>query len=229
MPEAPEKLSGSATAEVTGSRRLRVCELALVVAFGYLLSAIGSVYDWWTGDIPTLERGWLVELEGLVSSVLEISLLAYVLYRQGRNLRSIGLTAKLSDVGWAILVMVFAQMIQLPIAGAIAGLPDPPAPQMPSHPLYLLALVPAVASEELIVRAFLMTEVAALTGSMALAVFASVSFSTLYHLYQGLPAALMHAGTFFVFAAFYASTRRVTPLIVAHSLHNLWVFILQSR
>jgi hypothetical protein len=51
-------------------------------------------------------------------------------------------------------------------------------------------------------------------------VLVSVGFQTLYHTYQGTPAALMAAGTFFVSAAFYANMRRITPVILAHSLHN---------
>ena len=68
-----------------------------------------------------------------------------------------------------------------------------------------------------------MTEVAELTGRMGIAVFVSVGFQTLYHLYQGTPMALVNAGAFFVSAVFYASTRRITPVIVAHALHNFWV------
>jgi membrane protease YdiL (CAAX protease family) len=30
----------------------------------------------------------------------------------------------------------------------------------------------------------------------------------------------MAAGSFFVSAVFYANTRRITPVILAHSLHN---------
>lgn len=86
------------------------------------------------------------------------------------------------------------------------------------------SIVPGAAREELIVRAYLMTEVADLTGHMGLAVLASVGFQTLCHLYQGTSAALANAGAFFVAAVFYASTRRATPLIVAHALHNFWAF-----
>jgi len=81
--------------------------------------------------------------------------------------------------------------------------------------------------EELIVRAFLISEVAELSGSMPFAVFVSVAFQTSYHLYQGTPAALVAAGTFFVSSVFYASTRRITPVILVHTLYNFRVLYLR--
>lgn len=100
-----------------------------------------------------------------------------------------------------------------------------PENPVPRHIGWLtwLSVVPGAAAEELIVRAYLMTEVAELTGRMWIAVLASVGFQTLYHLYQGTPYALVSAGSFFVAALFYANTRRATPLILAHAWHNFWV------
>jgi membrane protease YdiL (CAAX protease family) len=89
-----------------------------------------------------------------------------------------------------------------------------------------LSVVPSAAMEELIVRAYLMTEVAALSGSMGLAVTVSVGFQCFYHLYQGVPAALYHVGTFFAYAVFYAYTRRATPVVLAHALEN---FLIMAR
>lgn len=208
-----------------GPRRLRVFELALVVATGFLLSTFWALESLWTGE-PLPAETWVTGVERTIDAALGIALLGYVLYRQGRSLGSLGLTAKLSDVGWALLIMFFTRLIQMPIGLAMA--PFDPTPSPVAEPGWLVAVIPSAAKEELIVRAFLMTEVAALTGSMGVAVVASVVVQTLYHLYWGVPAALVCAGGFFVSSVFYANTRRITPVIVAHALYNFWVFAVQT-
>jgi membrane protease YdiL (CAAX protease family) len=75
--------------------------------------------------------------------------------------------------------------------------------------------------EELIVRAYLMTEVRALTGSATLAAAISVALQTTYHLYYGWEGALSLAFQFLVFAIYYAKTRKATPVIVAHGAFDL--------
>jgi len=75
--------------------------------------------------------------------------------------------------------------------------------------------------EELIVRAYAMTEVLGLTGSGALAVLVSVGVQTFYHLYQGIPLALAHGATFSVFSLYYLKTRRIAPVVLAHLYRDL--------
>lgn len=70
--------------------------------------------------------------------------------------------------------------------------------------------------EELIVRGFLITEVEHFYGSTALAIFVSVVLQSFYHLYQGLPAALVHASTFLLFSIYFVRNRRILPVVVAH-------------
>ena len=79
--------------------------------------------------------------------------------------------------------------------------------------------------EELIVRAYLMTEISELTGSTLLAVMISVLVQTSYHLYYGLMGALSVAFIFLVFAIYYARSKRALPIVVAHELFDLIGFI----
>jgi hypothetical protein len=62
-------------------------------------------------------------------------------------------------------------------------------------------------SEELIVRAFLMTGVLCLTNKTWLTVVISVSVQISYPFYQGVPLGLSHILTFRAFALFYATSR----------------------
>jgi membrane protease YdiL (CAAX protease family) len=71
--------------------------------------------------------------------------------------------------------------------------------------------------EELIVRAYVMTEVGRLAKSSAIAVLISVLLQTSYHLYYGWYGAVSLAFMFLVFAVYYSRTRDVFPVIVAHA------------
>ncbi|HEY0511771.1 MAG TPA: CPBP family intramembrane glutamic endopeptidase [Thermoanaerobaculia bacterium] len=228
VPSIPHEETAEAAVAVATpeARRLRLCELALVVGVAFLTPTLSSLVHWWSGAAPTPDRG-LDGLYRILRAALSISVLAYVLYRQGRSLRTIGLTAQASDVPWALAVTFCAKLV----AGGLLTLfvayqvALPKGASLAAEPTLLkwLAVLPSAAMEELIVRAYLMTEVAALSGSMALAVIVSVSFQCFYHLYQGLPAALYHAATFFAYAVFYASTRRATPVVLAHALENFLI------
>jgi len=201
-------------------RRLRICELLLVVGVGYLWSTVASLVDWSTG-LHAPYWGVLSDVSRIVHAVLAISVLAYVLNRQGRDFRSIGLTARLSDIPLTLLLWFISSIFER-IAALVIYSFVPPHPYVRT-PFHWSAVLPSAATEELIVRAFLITEVAEIWNSVPLAVFVSVAFQAVYHLYQGTPAALTSAGLFFVYAVFYATTRRITPVILAHAWMNFWI------
>ncbi|HEY1502337.1 MAG TPA: CPBP family intramembrane glutamic endopeptidase [Acidobacteriaceae bacterium] len=74
--------------------------------------------------------------------------------------------------------------------------------------------------EELIVRGFLMTELSALTG-VRTAVIASTLVQVSYHLYQGWMNATAVGVIFLIFSIYYARTRRLLPIIIAHTLQDV--------
>lgn len=76
--------------------------------------------------------------------------------------------------------------------------------------------------EELIVRAYLMTEVIELTGSQLLAILASVVVQSSYHLYYGWAGAIAISFQFLVFAIYYARARQALPIIVAHGFFDIF-------
>jgi membrane protease YdiL (CAAX protease family) len=219
VPEASEEARAEPE-RAPEPRRLRLLELALVVGVGFLVSTVSSLHHWWTNASPTPWTAFY-SLVGILDAALAISVLAYVLHRQGRSLRTIGLDFRWTDILWAVVIVFFDRLMTTAVFRDLAGFAAPKSyPIGYSGLMVWLAVIPMAAKEELIVRAYLMTEVAGLTGKWGVAVVASVGFQALYHLYQGAPAALMDAGTFFVSAVYYASTRRITPVILAHSLHN---------
>ncbi len=79
--------------------------------------------------------------------------------------------------------------------------------------------------EELIVRAYLMTEISELTGSSTLAVCMSVAVQFSYHLYYGPAQAISLSFMFLVFALYYARARRALPIILGHGFFDIWALI----
>ncbi len=75
--------------------------------------------------------------------------------------------------------------------------------------------------EELIARAFAISEIRALGGSRALAVAISVGLQTSYHFYQGVPYALTIGVLFLVYSLFYIRSGRLVPVIIAHMWTDL--------
>ncbi|MGA2301686.1 MAG: CPBP family intramembrane glutamic endopeptidase [Candidatus Acidiferrum sp.] len=79
--------------------------------------------------------------------------------------------------------------------------------------------------EELIVRAYLMTEVIELTGSSTLAVALSVVVQFSYHLYYGWAGAISLSFFNLALALYYARSRCALPVIVAHGFLDFYALI----
>lgn len=83
--------------------------------------------------------------------------------------------------------------------------------------------------EELLVRAFLVTEIEAIYRSTASAVFVSVTLQTSYHLYQGLPAMLSHTPVFLLFSLYFVRTCRILPVMLAHMFMDVYALAFYFR
>jgi membrane protease YdiL (CAAX protease family) len=79
--------------------------------------------------------------------------------------------------------------------------------------------------EELIVRAYLMTEVFDLTRSSLLAVVVSVIVQFSYHLYYGWSGAISVSFLFLAFSLYFVRSRRALPIVVAHGIFDLIALI----
>ncbi len=75
--------------------------------------------------------------------------------------------------------------------------------------------------EELIVRAYLMTQLRKLGCNVVTAIAASVLVQISYHFYQGTWAALSNIGTFLVLSIYYAKTHRILAPILVHLVFDL--------
>ena len=92
-------------------------------------------------------------------------------------------------------------------------------------PVLLLAALQNALLEEVIVVGYLMERLRELRWSAPAIVVASALLRGSYHLYQGWGAFVGNAIMGLVFAEYYRRKRRVMPLVVAHTIMDMVVFV----
>jgi membrane protease YdiL (CAAX protease family) len=239
MPEENSVVQEAMPAEappplVADDKRLRWFELALVllVAFsGYILSSLSILNG---GTAAETHQKISTYAIGTVHEVISLLLLGYVLSRRKLRLRDLGMRWSLRSFvsGLPVTSVAFLSyclgysIIRFVAAAFSLSTTDPhtfhhPYPSWAAIPFFFLNPF----FEELIVRGYLMTEVRELTGSTLPAILLSVAVQTSYHLYYGWTGALSLGFEFLVFSIYYARTRRLAPVIVAHELFDLYGFV----
>jgi membrane protease YdiL (CAAX protease family) len=225
--------SGAQPEASSRAARQRWFELCLVLLVACGTAFLNALYILKNGPnaVPhmTYDR-WLV---GIVQEVTALLLLGCVLSRRSLRFKDLGLRWSLGDVGVGLLVTgssFAAYLVGLTVVHlfhyAMYGIParGPSGSDFFAHPS--VAAIPFSLLnpffEELIVRAYLMTEVLDLTGSSTLAVALSVAVQFSYHLYYGWAGAISLSFQFLIFALYYARSRRALPIIVAHGFFDIY-------
>lgn len=228
-----EIVPAGGSAVQTDEARKRWFELGLVLLVacgGSLVNALYVLkYGPAAGPLMIASR-WMY---GTVQETSALLLLGYVLSRRGLRMRDIGLRWTLRDVGAGLLLAglsfavyllssAFIQLFHHWIYGTLAASPDGKGlfarPSVAGIPFFLLNPF----FEELIVRAYLMSEIIELSGSSKLAVATSVLVPSSYHLYYGWIGAFSLSFQFLVFAIYYVRSRRALPIIIAHGVFDIY-------
>jgi hypothetical protein len=230
-------LAGPPPGAAAAERRLRARDFAVVllVAFGGPIG--GALWVLWFG-YPKV--GAEVVAGGIFRTTLTevgtLVLLWHLLARQGRALRDLGLRFSWKDLPLTCVLVVASYLVYAGCWMALSFLVlritgHPVAVQESWRQVYVgmsrssfwswIFVLVNPWCEELIVRAFIITEVEALTGSAAAAVLLSVGVQTLYHVYYGVPLALSLAGIFLLDSLVYLRWRRITPIALAHLVFDV--------
>lgn len=211
-------------------QRTRQLWLYGVLAIGFLMPVVVSVgVVLGRFHLHPATQGRL--LFKIIYQVVGLLSMYFALRYQGRGLKDIGLflEPRLLEIGRAF-ALFFGVMFLWQVAYVALGQFAPWLQRLAYHKTFDSAVLFGTGvgflsilftllnpfHEELLVRAYLITEVEGLCRSTTLAVILSVTLQTSYHLYQGLPAALLHIPTFLVFSIYYVRTRRILPVILAH-------------
>lgn len=224
------------------SQSLRWAELVLVLFVAFAVSVAVSIYTVFTGvNLYGSNPSSALNFTGVIQEVAALSVLFYILFRQKRSSRDLGFSFNWKDLPLSVglfFMALFAEVIVWQLLfyayGRATGQNLNATPKnvefiASSFTIWTLVLVIVNPFfEELIVRAYLISEVQSLTGSAVVAVVLSVVLQSVYHLYQGLTSVVLYAALFAVFSIYYVKTRRIVPIILAHfyfdfiSVANYW-------
>jgi membrane protease YdiL (CAAX protease family) len=222
------------------SRNKRVLALMVVMLIAFGWPMVNSTLHFLNNRLANAEsarppgstdRYYMI---AVVFYLVVLGLLAWVLRRQRRPWRELGWAVNWKDVPIAIVLTIvsylglyftailmfygyyFATHRPLDIAAKNIG-----ALGISFSAVMIGFAIVNAFYEELLARAYLMTEVTFVTGSRTVAVFVSAGFQAAYHLYQGLPSALMIFAVFLTYSIFFARWKRIFPIILAHMLMDL--------
>jgi membrane protease YdiL (CAAX protease family) len=218
--------------------KIRLSDLAVVLIITILPHLLVSTYVMMTGwSTDTFSAHGFNYFYGAFVDGTAILLLVYILHIRGRSLRDLGWTRGWLDLVFGLALAIGAYMFYAFLLGDIRMLFPRSSDQIVnakntefldigfSWSLLLLLLVNPFL-EELIIRGYLMTELRAITGSKWWAIGASVLLQTSCHFYQGVGHAFLLGVIFLIFAIFYAETRRLTPVVIAHLFMDLSILVL---
>lgn len=217
---------------IADSKRYRWFEVSLVLLIacgGGFLNSLFLLRNG-RGTLPYVQDSrWTIAIFQELTGLL---LLGYVLSRRRMRFRNLGLRWSLGDLGYGLVVAIAAYLAyavgyffvhSLHRALFSAGPSGVTAREMFGHPsimaVPLFLLNPFF--EELIVRAYPMTEVRGLTGSWTLSAAMSIAVQFSYHLHYGWEGAIALSFQFLVFSIYYARTQRATPIVVAHGIFDI--------
>ena len=175
-----------------------------------------------------------LQLVSLTSGVAPVFLACYLLARSGDGLRAIGidrsqpwrdfgrgaaLAALIGGCGLGLYFAAYKSGIALNIVAE--SLPD----IWWRIPILLLSALQNGLLEEVLVTGYLLTRLEKLGVRPAVAVAISATLRGSYHLYQGLGGFAGNAIMGVIFATLFLRWRRVTPMIIAHTLIDAVAFV----
>jgi membrane protease YdiL (CAAX protease family) len=175
------------------------------------------------------------QLLSIVFAAIPVALALYLLSEPGRSvLRRIGLTAARPwrDLGWGVAL---AASIGIPglafyaVGRALGITVQVQASALNANwwtiPVLVLSALQNGLLEEVVAVAYLSERLRQLSWRGPAIVVASALLRGSYHLYQGWGPFIGNAVMGVVFAEYYRRTRRVAPLVVAHFLMDMVVFV----
>ncbi len=224
---------------VDNTKTWRSIELLLVLCVAFLPSVIISIMLYagnQTDPSKAISANYFII--GTIRKLIAIGVLAYILFRQGRNFEQIGFSFSWKDIPVSILLFSIACIVYLAwdfvnfsgyyfITGRELDL-------SPKNVTFIRTNITAWSLlfcfvnpfyEELIARAYMMSEIEYLTRKKSLAVILSVGLQTSYHLYQGFYPAWLLVPLFLIVSLYYVKWRRITPVILVHLYYDFFALI----
>jgi membrane protease YdiL (CAAX protease family) len=225
------------------SKTYRALELYLIIGVAFAAPIFVGVYSLFShSSSQGPQVSGVLVFYGLIYEVMALAVVAYVLSRQGRSAKQLGISFSWKDLPVSFLLVIVSYLgfylgYLMVFYGYYAltgrGLSQPAKTQtylnagVTIGTVFFVILNPLY--EELIVRAYIISEVKYLTNSSILAVLVSVAVQALYHLYQGVPATIALSAMFLVFSIYYVRYKRIVPVILAHLYFDVLALLFYAR
>ncbi len=225
------------------SKTYRALELYLVIGVAFAAPIFVAIYSLFFGSLAQNSQvsGALV-FYGLIYELLALAVMAYVLSRQEQSLKQIGFSFSWKDIPISLLLIVMSYVAfyicylaifygYYFIVGRVLTQPAKTQTYFDAGITIstILFVIFNPIYEELIARAYIISEVKYLTGSGILAVLVSVAVQVLYHLYQGVPSAIALGAMFLVLSIYYIKYKRIVPVILAHLYFDLFALLVYAH
>jgi membrane protease YdiL (CAAX protease family) len=174
------------------------------------------------------------QLVAIAVSLAPVWLVVHLLRRSGEGVGAIGLTwdqpARDIKRGLAFFAVVGLGGLAFYFGAVALGVnrfvvPVPPLGHWWTVPILVLNAAQAALLEEVIVLGYLITRLRQLAWSPFAAVAASALLRGSYHLYQGFGGFVGNLIMGAIFGLIYLKWKRVTPLIIAHTLLDIGSFV----
>ncbi|WP_344771227.1 CPBP family intramembrane glutamic endopeptidase [Aeromicrobium panaciterrae] len=186
------------------------------------------------------DREWLdftLQVLGIGFALVPVALALYLLSLdpdQASPLRRLGITGdhRGRDVLWGagLAAAIGLPGLGLYAAGRALGItaeviPSPVDQYWWTVPVLILSALQNAILEEVVVVGFVMTRLRQMRWNVWSTIVTSALIRGSYHLYQGFGQAFGNVVMGLVFGYFYTRTKRVLPLIVAHTIMDVVVFV----
>ena len=185
------------------------------------------------------DQGWLdltLQLLSIFFALVPVALALYLLSldAEGPVRRRLGLDRSRPGrdlaVGAGLAAVIGLPGLGLYFAGRALGItadivPAPDVTHWWTVPVLVLSALQNAVLEEVVVVGFLMTRLQQLRWGPAAVLVTSALVRGSYHLYQGFGQALGNVVMGLVFGAWFLRTRRVMPLVVAHTILDVVSFV----
>jgi membrane protease YdiL (CAAX protease family) len=214
------------------SKQVRIFELVLVLATGFLPAIISSLAFIFTGHVKDYAKIGAVDYTiWIFQGILSIALMFYILFKNGRSYSDIGVSLIFRGKDLLIGIgLVFITGVLYAAINHIVSIFFPEFVTRAMNPqnlgfinaqykgFLIIASFVIPLQEELLVRGFTMSEIFLLTENKILAIVISVGIQFSYHLYQGLEAAVLMSPYFILISVYFVKTGNLNPIIYSHIL-----------
>jgi membrane protease YdiL (CAAX protease family) len=203
-------------------------ELAAVLCIGVIPNLANSLFHFTHG--PGNGPYWANAINSTTYSLSVSLAVLYIIHRSGERWREFGFsTPRITDVVMALLLLLldryFSAFLQAMFPATPSEVQAANVTPVTTVDFALMSIMYVVSafSEEVVMRAYLITRLRQLLHRPAVAVVVSGVLFALYHSYQGA-AGLANALYFGLFlGSLFCIYPRIWPLMICHSLSNLWL------